>query len=82
MQGYSLSHQDSNSSKIVDGTTENMKRVSRSGMMGMRPVVVSEEDSLLWTKVWGSATAVRKAKERRMRRLGMKAKVRTVSDGY
>lgn len=63
----------------ADGELE--RKISRSGMIGMRPVVVSEQDSLLWTKVWGSATAVRNAKERRMRRNGMKAKVRVVSDG-
>lgn len=44
--------------------------------MGMKPVVVSEEDSALWTRVWGSATAVRGAKERRMRRVGRKALVK------
>lgn len=77
LQGYSLAqahHHDTDSLTI--GKMRNNR--DRNGKSGMSPavVVVSEEDSLLWTKVWGSAKAVRNAKERRrIRRVTSKGRM-------
>lgn len=44
-------------------------RISRSGMVGTRPAAVTETGCMLWTKVWGSAEAVKNARARRGRRI-------------
>lgn len=72
LEGYSLARP----SKVE---AEVHKKISRNGLMGMRPEIVSKQDCMLWTRVWGSATAVRNAKERRERRLGRKDKARLLS---
>lgn len=72
LEGYSLARKSK-------GEAETYGKISRSGIMGMRPGTVSEQETVLWTRVWGSATAVRNAKERRERRLGRKNKARVLS---